>query len=92
MDKFVEEAFEQADKAVLKLSAAAYNAMILKDGVRILNACTDVVGRERVDKIMEAIREKNLGIELAALEHALLSSGFYLGFLEGRKSMLEDHV
>ena len=91
MDKFVEEAFEQADKAVLKLSAAAYNAMMLKDGVRIYDACAYVMG-EHYDKLIKVINENGLDIELTQPEHSFISSGFYLGFLEGRKSMLEDHV
>lgn len=90
IDKFVEEAFAQADNAIARKVGVVFNAMYDQDRAKIVGTCASLIGVDDYADLLDAVKAKGQEGNLRAFEYVLLAAGFYKGYYAGRQSMLED--
>ena len=90
MDKFVEEAFKQADNAISKTAGVVFNTIYEKDRNNILKVVASLMGEEDYAELMNGVKAKGLEGNLRQFEYVIMAAGFWKGFRAGRMSMLED--
>lgn len=90
MDKFVEEAFKQADNAVTMKAAAVFDAMYNHERKKIIDTVAKLMGVDDFGELLDVVKAKGHEGNFRAFEYVILAAGFYKGFYAGRESMLED--